>query len=74
MLLLDQFVWHPTLAHQISPPAGYLGRHPRIAKPESCKVFLASRRNSRWSFELHLLQTSQAPLWSPKQWFKTKHI
>ena len=74
MLLLDQFVWHPTLAHQISPPAGYLGRHPRIAKLESCKVFLASRRNSRWSFELHLLQTSQAPLWSPKQWFKTKHI
>ena len=37
----------PTLAHQISPPAGYLGRYPRTAKPESCKVFMAPRRNSR---------------------------
>ena len=37
----------PHLAHQISPPAGYLGRHPRTAKPESCKVFMAPRRNSR---------------------------
>ncbi len=25
----------PTLAHRISPPAGYLGRHPTIAKPRS---------------------------------------
>ncbi len=23
----------PTLAHQISPSAGYLGRHPTIAQP-----------------------------------------
>ncbi len=37
----------PHLAHQISPPAGYLGRYPRTAKPESCKVFMAPRRNSR---------------------------
>jgi hypothetical protein len=27
----------PTLAHQISPPAGYLGRHPTIAKPRLVK-------------------------------------
>ncbi len=25
----------PHLAHQISPPAGYLGRYPRTAKPQS---------------------------------------
>ncbi len=67
--------WHPPLHIRFPPLAGYLGCHPTIAKPKSCRMLMSpSRRNSRFSVELLYWQTLQAPLWSAKQWFKTKHI
>jgi hypothetical protein len=63
----------PTLAHQISPPAGYLGRHPTIAKPRSL-VLMAHAEIVVGRLNCIYLQTSLAPLWSSKQWFKTKHM